>query len=243
MWIWTVLGFLGALIFIVQRVTYTETFWLIDDRLCSAILRSLEQTHCAHMWFFISDQLFIAHFSISTEVTSVLKCWHGWCHMELLTSWRRFCVHHTTMLHVTSCKATYICKVHACLAVTCHLHFWQHDRDLLYATAVTRGWNGYRNKSQHRKSTLEKKILLPLLHGFEPTTFQSRVHTLTSELSPPPETCGLLMLALWVHRMSSCAVVWKTTWTNTSPRKASRTKDRERFCCEYPLKFRVCTDW
>ena len=24
---------------------------------------------------------------------------------------------------------------------------------------VTRGWNGYRNKSQHRKSTLEKKIL------------------------------------------------------------------------------------
>ena len=29
------------------------------------------------------------------------------------------------------------------LAVTCHLHFWQNDRDLLRATAVTRGWNGY----------------------------------------------------------------------------------------------------
>ena len=28
--------------------------------------------------------------------------------------------------------------------------------------AVTRGWNGYRNKSQHRKLTLEKKILPPL---------------------------------------------------------------------------------
>ena len=52
-------------------------------------------------------------------------------------------------------------KVYACLAVTCHLHFWQNDRDLLRATAVTRGWNGYRNKSQHRKSTLEKKILPP----------------------------------------------------------------------------------
>ena len=62
------------------------------------------------------------------------------------------------MFHVTSCKATYIRKVYACLAVTCHLHFWQNDRDLLRATAVTRGWNGYRNKSQHRKSTLEKKI-------------------------------------------------------------------------------------
>ena len=32
-------------------------------------------------------------------------------------------------------------------------------RDLLRATAETQGWNGYRNKSQHRKLTLEKKIL------------------------------------------------------------------------------------
>ena len=30
-------------------------------------------------------------------------------------------------------------KVHVCLAVTCHLHFWQNDRNLLRATAVTRG--------------------------------------------------------------------------------------------------------
>ena len=57
---------------------------------------------------------------------------------------------------------SHIRKVYACLAVTCHLHFLQNDRDLLRATAVTRGWNGYRNKSQHRKSTLEKKILPPL---------------------------------------------------------------------------------
>ena len=41
--------------------------------------------------------------------------------------------------------------VHACLVVTCHLHFCQNDRDLLRATAVSRGWNGYRNKSQHKK--------------------------------------------------------------------------------------------
>ena len=44
----------------------------------------------------------------------------------------------------------HIRKVYACLAVTCHLHFWQNDRDFLRATVVTRGWNGYRNKSQHR---------------------------------------------------------------------------------------------
>ena len=70
---------------------------------------------------------------------------------------------------------SHIRKVYACLAVTCHLHFWQNDRDLLRATAVTRGWNGYRNESQHRKSTLEKKILPPFQQGFEPATFQSRV--------------------------------------------------------------------
>ena len=34
--------------------------------------------------------------------------------------------------------------VYACLGVTCHLHFWQNDRGLLRATAVTRGWNEHR---------------------------------------------------------------------------------------------------
>ena len=34
---------------------------------------------------------------------------------------------------------SHIRKVYACLVVTCHLRFWQNDRDLLRATAVTRG--------------------------------------------------------------------------------------------------------
>ena len=62
----------------------------------------------------------------------------------------------------------HIHRVHTCLAVTCHLHFWQNDRDLLRATVVTWGWNGYQNKNQHRKLTPEKKILLL---GLEPATF------------------------------------------------------------------------
>ena len=76
--------------------------------------------------------------------------------------------------------------MYACLAVTCHLHFWQNDRDLLRATVVTRGWNGYRNKSQHRKSTLEKKILPPFQQGFEPATFQSRVRRSNHWAIPDP---------------------------------------------------------
>ena len=38
--------------------------WLIDDHLYSAILRSLEQTHCARLWFYMSDKLFIARFFV-----------------------------------------------------------------------------------------------------------------------------------------------------------------------------------
>ena len=34
----------------------------VVDRLYSAILRSLEQTHCAHVWFYMSDWLFIVRF-------------------------------------------------------------------------------------------------------------------------------------------------------------------------------------
>ena len=55
------------------------------------------------------------------------------------------------------------------LAVTCHLHPRQNDQDLLCATVVTQGWNGYRNNSQHRKLTLKKKILLLLLTGLKPS--------------------------------------------------------------------------
>ena len=40
-----------------------------------------------------------------------------------------------------------------CLAATCHLHVWQNEGDILRATAVTRGWNKYQNKSRHRKHT------------------------------------------------------------------------------------------
>ena len=76
--------------------------------------------------------------------------------------------------------------MYACLAVTCHLHFWQNDRDFLRATVVTRGWNRYRNKSQHRKSTLEKKILPPFQQGFEPATFQSWVRCSNHWAIPAP---------------------------------------------------------
>ena len=82
---------------------------------------------------------------------------------------------------------SHIHKVHVCSAVTCHLHFWQNDWGLLHATVVTRGWSGYQNMSQHRKLTLEKKILPPLLQGFEPATFQSQDQCSNHWAMPAPQ--------------------------------------------------------
>ena len=47
------------------------------------------------------------------------------------------------------------------------------------------GWNNTKI-SQHRKLTVEEKILLPLLPGLEPETFCSQVHHSTTELSLLP---------------------------------------------------------
>ena len=43
-----------------------------------------------------------------------------------------------------------------CLGLTCHLHFWQNERDLIRATAVTRGWNGQPNESAHKVNSGEE---------------------------------------------------------------------------------------
>ena len=41
---------------------------LIDDRLYSAIRRSLEQTHCARMWFYMGDLLYIHRSGVLTAL-------------------------------------------------------------------------------------------------------------------------------------------------------------------------------
>ena len=124
--------------------------WLIDDHLYSAILRSLEQTHCARLWFYTSDKLFIARFYVfffflvNIHRSGVLTAL-AWLvpHETAAISAQVLC----TPYNHAPCHfmQSHIRKVYACLAVTCHLHFWQNDQDLLRATALTRGWNGYRH--------------------------------------------------------------------------------------------------
>ena len=59
----------------------------------------------------------------------------------------------------------YMRRIHVFLDVTCYLPFWQNGRDRVCATAVKLEWNGWRNKSQYRKLTLEKKLFQPLQHS------------------------------------------------------------------------------
>ena len=170
------------------------TDWLIDDHLYSAILRSLEQTHCARLWFYMSGKLFIVRF-LNIHRSGVLTA----------LAW--LVPHETAAISACHFMQSYIRKVYACLAVTCHLRFWQNDRGLLRATAVTRGWNGYRNKSQHRKLTLEKKILPPLLQRIEPTTFRSLVQRSNHWAIPSPLV--LYTQSVWLIQGNQRA--WKTT--------------------------------
>ena len=69
-----------------------------------ALLSRLAALACGSTWV---TSFLQRVFWISTEVV-YLQRWHGWCHMKLQLSRRKFCVHHTTMHHVTSCKAKYV---------------------------------------------------------------------------------------------------------------------------------------
>ena len=71
----------------------------------------------------------------------------------LVVTWLVLCETAAISVHImwiqlcTSLQCQFIqshsCRMHVCLAVTCHLHSWQNDQDLSCATAVTQGWKGY----------------------------------------------------------------------------------------------------
>ena len=91
-------------------------------------------------------------------------------------------------------KESHIRKVYACLAVTCHMHFWQNDGDLLRAIAVTRGWNRYRNNSAQKVDPREenspaaplgyKPMMFPQL-GYKTMMFPQLRHSPGTSISSP----------------------------------------------------------
>ena len=127
-----------------QSRTLIHPFFLliVVDHFYTALFPALTHSHCTRMWFYMSEQLFIAQFWLSTKVV-YLQRWHGWCHMQLLPPQRALC----TPYNHAPCHfmQSHICKLYAYLAVTCYPHFWQNDQGLLHATVVSQGWNGYQN--------------------------------------------------------------------------------------------------
>ena len=171
------------------------------------LFSALEQTHCAH-WHVILNEWLYPFIACITNIHGsgvlVVLCR---CCMAGVT-WNAAVCTASLVYTIQPCtrsqchfNQSHIGRVYVCLAVTCHLHFWQNERDLLHATAVTRGWNGYRNKSQHRKLTLEKKIIPPLLPGLEPETFRSWVWRSNHWAVPTPQPCNN-QTALYVHHFS-----------------------------------------
>ena len=127
---------------------------------------------------------------ISTKWCTYSDVWllHGWWHVKLLPSRRVLCTPCTMSRH---CMQIHIRRVHACLVVTCHLHCWQNDRDLLPATAITREWNGYRNKT-------------PTKHDVRHTSLHANPHSRV-------HACLILTchLHFWQNdRPTSCSKQW-----------------------------------
>ena len=85
---------------------------------------------------------------------------HGWCHVKCCRFGASsvYTIQPCTRLQCHFIQS-HIGKVYVCLAITCHLHFWQNDRDFY----VLLRWNGYQNKSEHRKLTpgVEKSPTAP----------------------------------------------------------------------------------
>ena len=82
----------------------------------------------------------------------------------------------------------HIRKVYACLAVTCHLHFWQNDRDFLRATVVTRGGTDTEIRVSTESRPWRRKFSRRSSRDSNPRPFNHESGALTTELSPPPLT-------------------------------------------------------
>ena len=88
----------------------------------------------------LSDCILSERFLIYTEVVYLQRCLAvAWLvpRETAAVSVQVLCTpfNHALVYSVTSFKTGHIDSVHVCLAVTCHLHFWQNARDLLRATA------------------------------------------------------------------------------------------------------------
>ena len=106
-----------------------------------------------------------------------------------------------------SLHANHIRNVHACLAVTYHLHFWQNDQDLSRATAVTRGWNDTEIRVSTESRPWRRKFSRRSSRDSNPRPFNHESGALTTELSPPLPSLTPPLTAFMCARHCMCVGV------------------------------------
>ena len=105
-----------------------------------------------------------------------LQYWHGWCHKKLLPSQCVLC----TPYNHAPCHfmQSHIRKVYACLAVTCHLCFWQNGWGLLRATAVA-SHPSYKQKALTTTKTNKKLTFLSSLMLLPATAKKKKIKNIS----------------------------------------------------------------
>ena len=108
----------------------------IVDRFHIALFSALEQTLCSHV--ILQEWLvFYSAFEYPPKWCTYSTDRLVPCETAAILARSVYTIQPCTMsLHA---NPHIICRMHACLVVICHLHFWQNDQDLLHATVVTRG--------------------------------------------------------------------------------------------------------
>ena len=113
-------------------------------------------------------------------------------------------------------------RMYACLGVTCHLHFGRMTRTFYRITCHcgNTGVERTPNKSQHTKLTLETKIPLPLLPGFELANYAQ-----TNKLSQLPfdyiyfiAHCKSACVRVDAEGCCSCLMVHHRNWVGVAHR-------------------------
>ena len=104
---------------------------------------------------------------------------HTWCRLKMLPSRNQVLCTPRNHAPVYSVIRSHVGRVSlVCLVVIC---VWQNDRDLLRASAVTRGWNRCGNESTQEVDPGEE-TLEPLFPGLEPASFRLGVRRPTADL-------------------------------------------------------------
>ena len=143
---------------------------------------SMRTLACGSEWVTVS---FYSTYPRKWCTGSALWLLHGWCHVKCC----RFGASSVYIIQPCTWLQCHFIQshiVHVCLAVTCHLHFWQNDWDLLHATAVTWGWNRYRNKVSTESWPWRSKLSCRSCRDSNPQPFNHESGALTTELSCSP---------------------------------------------------------